>query len=179
MIAVLKKLYANKQGVGEVALTEAISLVCKLYQSLQNVRHNHRALDDNGLPLFYDLLNQAEIPLRKQVDLIRTANFRGAYTRELEALDEVQSIIRSSRNGVNRTKPGETVTPQDVFLGNIYGLFTLPVPRWRECEDEKPGMFAFRSLSNLNTYQVVERQAHEIMDGYLYGLKGLASALKG
>ena len=179
MIATLKKLYVNKQGIGGAALTEAISLVSELYQSLQNLRYNHRALNDNGLPRFYQLLNEAEVPLRKQVDLIRTANFRDAYKRELEVFDEVQRIIRSSRNGVNRTKIGERVTPESVFLGNIYGLFTLPVPRWRECENEKPGMFAFQSLKHLNTYQVIEWQAHQIMDGYLHGLKEATDALKG
>lgn len=38
--------------------------------------------------------------------------------------------------GWNRTKPGEEVTPDNVFLGNVYGLFTKPVSFWFAAKDD-------------------------------------------
>ena len=35
---------------------------------------------------------------------------------------------------MNRTKPGEAVTPHNVFLGDVWGRFTKTIAFWRNTE---------------------------------------------
>ena len=35
-----------------------------------------------------------------------------------------------------RAKPGETVTEENVFLGDVFGLYTLPIKRFKECVND-------------------------------------------
>ena len=37
--------------------------------------------------------------------------------------------------GINRTKPGEEVTKDNVFFGDIYGIWTGPVAKFEACEE--------------------------------------------
>lgn len=41
--------------------------------------------------------------------------------------------------GMNRTKMGEEVTLDNVYLGNIFGLFTLTAREWVYCESKYEG----------------------------------------
>ena len=39
--------------------------------------------------------------------------------------------------GMFRTKDIACMNPEEVFLGDIYGLWTFPIPKWEENKDEK------------------------------------------
>jgi hypothetical protein len=57
----------------------------------------------------------------------------GQIDQEISALESLQSHFRSAgRNifGYNRTKPGEEVTAQSVYLGDVFGLFTKTAAYW-------------------------------------------------
>ena len=45
-------------------------------------------------------------------------------------------ISRTGREpfGINRTEPGQDVTPDHVFLGGLedYGIYTWPISRWKD-----------------------------------------------
>lgn len=66
---------------------------------------------------------------------LATVQKASKFTEAAEALQNLQTHIRQSGReefGWNRTKPGETVTGDNVYLGNIYGRFTLTANRWKE-----------------------------------------------
>lgn len=90
----------------------------------------------------------------------------GQYDAVLEKLRTLQKHFENAGRceyGWNRTKRGETVTADKVFLGNIYGLFTHPVSFWKQRKDEERGGWGFSGMENLNAYDVVSQQARKFM----------------
>ncbi len=50
---------------------------------------------------------------------------------QVEALENLQvHVRRAGRGGINRSKEGEEVTPDNVYLGDVYGLFTKTARFW-------------------------------------------------
>lgn len=93
----------------------------------------------------------------------------GQYDAVLEKLRTLQKHFENAGRceyGWNRTKRGETVVADQVFLGNIYGLFTHPVPFWQQRKDEKKGGWGFSGMDNLNAYDVVSQQARQFMTSH-------------
>lgn len=76
---------------------------------------------------------------------------------KLATLEHQFATAGRSEFGWNRTRFGQEVTPDKVFLGNIYGLFTHPVPRWQEGKDERKD--SWLGLEDVNPYDVVSIQA--------------------
>jgi hypothetical protein len=67
----------------------------------------------------------------------------GQLGTELEALQALQRHISNAgrdEGGMNRTKLGEPVTPEKVFLGGIQDIWTFPASHWladqKKCEGE-------------------------------------------
>lgn len=71
--------------------------------------------------------------------------------------------------GLNRTKKGQTVYDDYIFLGDICGLSTQPVSYWKTCKDDKKGGWGFPDpeLENMNVYDVVSRQARNFINSHL------------
>ena len=69
--------------------------------------------------------------------------------------------------GWNRTKKDEVVTDDKVFLGNIFGLFTLPVSKWKQGKDEEKGGWGFSGMEHLSPYDVVSNQALKFMRSHI------------
>ncbi len=93
----------------------------------------------------------------------------GQYGAALEKLRTLQKhFVNAGRNeyGWNRTKRGEVVTADKIFLGNIYGLFTHPVLFWKQKKDEKKGGWGFSGMENLNAHDVVSQQARQFMTSH-------------
>lgn len=82
-----------------------------------------------------------------------------------------------SEFGWNRTKPGETVTSENVFLGNIYGLFTRPVSDWMGGKEDPKGGWGHPGLEDKNSYDVVNEQARSFMDSHLGPMLGYIETL--
>jgi len=60
--------------------------------------------------------------------------------------------------GWNRTKPGEVVTEEDVYLGNVFAIWTFTIARFRAGQCEPPvswGGWSCDYLEGKNTFQVV------------------------
>lgn len=92
------------------------------------------------------------------------------YDEMLEKLRTLQKHFENagrSEYGWNRTKRGEMVTADKVFLGNIYGLFTLPITRWREESAGRPTtwshLLASEGMDGMSPRDVVTRQARQFM----------------
>lgn len=105
----------------------------------------------------------------------------GQYDAVLEKLRTLQKHFANAGRdeyGWNRTKRGETVVADKVFLGNIYGLFTHPVPFWKQRKDEKKGGWGFSGMENLNAYDVVSEQARKFMSSHTSPMIAIISNLE-
>ena len=90
----------------------------------------------------------------------------GQYNEVIKKLRTLQAhFINAGREpyGWNRTKHGETVTEDNVYLGNIYGLWTKTVRFWKQRKDEKKGGWGYSGMDHLNAYDVVSEQARKFM----------------
>lgn len=58
--------------------------------------------------------------------------------------------------GMFRTKDISTMKPEEVFLGNVYGLWTLPIPKW---SDQKSQMYD----KDISVYDIVLNQYKRIL----------------
>lgn len=64
--------------------------------------------------------------------------------------------------GIFRTKAIETMVPQEVFLGGIWGLYTMPLSAWKK--DEKYGCNGYGIDPNINLYTIVFKQYHDLLE---------------
>lgn len=94
---------------------------------------------------------------------LQQVNWRGQYDATIEQLRQLQSLFeQSGRNpyGWNRTKPGEDVTEQNVYLGNIFGIWTFTIAHFRadqnDCKNpRKSSGWECKNLENKNAFEVV------------------------
>lgn len=81
---------------------------------------------------FNDKQQEAPLSVGKVLEAFRKA---GKHAETLEALENLQAHFNNSGRaefGMNRTKPGEPVTADKVYLGNIFGRWTFTASDWRE-----------------------------------------------
>ncbi len=75
------------------------------------------------------------------------------------------SQVGRDKYGMNRTLPGETVTPDNVYLGNVEGLFTLPIREW--------------SKNPLDgSYLTVNAQAKSFMESHTYKMRSFVIQIR-
>lgn len=153
----------------ERKLTAVKSELQQLRQALQRASETRDPLTE--IVHFFDAVSRWHD--RGICDLIAAfeeVNY-GQYSEVLEKLQTLQKHFENAGRcecGWNRTKRGETVTADRVFLGNIYGLFTHPVPFWKQRKDEKKGdweggWFDCEYTRQRNAYDVVSDQARQFM----------------
>lgn len=94
----------------------------------------------------------------------------------LDALEELFMYSGRSEYGWNRTKPGERVTENNVFLGDVHGLFTHPVRYWIKKKDEAKG--AHPDFPNMNAYNLVFGQAQRIIRSHARPMIDLISKVE-
>ncbi len=93
-------------------------------------------------------------------------------SKKKEAAEKFDNLCKHLSNagreefGWNRTKKGEIVTGDKVYLGNISGLFTKTVDYWKGQKNEAKGGWGYGGMENLNAYDVVNNQAREFMQSH-------------
>lgn len=105
----------------------------------------------------------------------------GQYDKVQDELETLQGyFIRAGRDmcGWNRTKPGQTVTDDNIYLGDIFGLRTKTVRFWKQRKDEKKGGWGFSNMGHLNAYDVVSLQARGFMDSHTEPMIGIINGLE-
>lgn len=108
--------------------------------------------------------------IKEEYDAVVAANRRDRYALLLDQLGILSGHFHNTgrdKCGMNRTKTGEYVTDNNVFLGNIYGLWTFPIPEWGKDKDKAKGGWGFPGMGNLNAYDVVCRQATNFTSGHI------------
>jgi len=65
--------------------------------------------------------------------------------------------------GMFRTKEISTMKPEEVFLGDIYGLWTLPMPKW---SDQKSQMYD----KDISVYDIILNQYKRVLHSNIRAL---------
>ena len=72
------------------------------------------------------------------LSVLQTKNY-GQLTETIEALETLQKHFKNAGRcqfGINRTKKGETVTAADVWLGDVFGIWTKTAAYWLSRQEE-------------------------------------------
>lgn len=78
--------------------------------------------------------------------------------------DDIKSrTIGPTKYGIFRCKDIEEMTPEDVYLGNIYGLWTKNIPGWYKAKDEPFGVNSMGIEASTPLYQIVLHQYRSIL----------------
>lgn len=110
----------------------------------------------------------------------------GQLTPVISALDILQSHFKNAgRNiyGFNRTKVGEEVCPEKVFLGNIFEILTKPASYWLENQKElektfRPDVSKDKKNPVSTWYLINNYQAEEFVKSHTDGILKQISIIK-
>ena len=98
----------------------------------------------------------------------------GQHTKLIEKLGVLIHHFENagrSRYGYNRTEKGQEVTGEHVFLGGIYGVWTLNILSWLKHKNDRRDIASFSgfhlSMANMNSYDVVSQQARDFMTPHI------------
>lgn len=98
-----------------------------LFYTVKEIRHNKQITNNKAIIQSY-LLSLPKInDLHKLFELHKELAKRGLTNNPSLCPDKY---------GVFRTQHIETMDENEVYLGNVYGLFTLPLPQWVGTEEE-------------------------------------------
>lgn len=155
-------------------LRELMPQLTELKHELQKLRHGEGI--DQIVP-FFNLVSpwhdrRLLVPIRREIEAFDLWSY-GEIVEDLDALTVHFRQAGRDSCGMNRTEPGQTVTEDNVFLGDIYGLFTNPVSFWRRRKNNpknpwKGGIYGgIDYLRTRNEYDVVSDQAREFMNSHI------------
>ncbi len=111
---------------------------------------------------WYDRLEE----IAKIITAFNRANHGGKYNDVIILLEGLFAHLRNAgrhRYGLNRTEKSEAVVAEKIFLGDICGLFTHPIPFWVSVKNEPKGGWSYPNMEHLNAYDVVCNQATDFM----------------
>lgn len=100
---------------------------------------------------------------------------RSEYAETIKALETLQAhIINAGRNkyGMNRTAPGEMVTLDNVYLGDVFGRWTFTAREWQNSFN-KEGPDAQEDK------RIIEAQAANFVDSHLGPMQEIIDSLRG
>jgi hypothetical protein len=106
----------------------------------------------------------------------------GQYAKVLSALRTLQAhFIKAGRDeyGINRTRYGQQVTGANIYLGNVYGLWTKNVNFWREPDNRKAVSWGFPGMEGVSPYDVVANQARGFVFGHTSAIIEAITVLEG
>jgi hypothetical protein len=111
---------------------------------------------------FNDEQQGAKITVDNVIDAFRKVS-GGRHDETIKALETLQAHFNNSGRqefGMNRTKPGEPVTADKVYLGNVYGRWTFTANDWRE-------KLKRDDVNTREDKQVIEGQASGFVDAHI------------
>ena len=76
--------------------------------------------------------------------------------------------------GCFRTESIPTMRPEEVFLGNIYGIWTHNIPYWEEHMDEKYGINNFGLPKDVFVYDIICKHYGDILKSNMSAIKNNA-----
>ncbi|MCX6795488.1 MAG: hypothetical protein NT165_02040 [Candidatus Falkowbacteria bacterium] len=147
------------------AMPNKIEAIVKLFQVISPIQ------DAGG---FSNLINK-----------LQKKNY-GQLDPKIDALSILQSHIHNagrSEYGLNRTKKGETVTSEKVYLGNVFGIWTKTAAYWLSREEELKQVFRDDLTKNPNQpvttwYCINDYQAGAFVKSHVEGILEQISIIK-
>lgn len=171
-----------KKGKAKKAMLGLIAQLEQLETDLKQLKNNQQDDPLRKLTTLFNLVSPwQDRGIKEEYDTVVAANRHGRYALLLDQLGILSGHFHNAGRdecGINRTKQGEYVTEGNVFLGNIYGLFTLSIPKWRSGKDEPKGNWGFPGMEKLNAYDVVCRQATNFASGHIGPMIELIQSIK-
>lgn len=111
-------------------------------------------------------LFQAVAPWHDRQDEIRAAldtiNGASKFVRQAQAMETLKLHFGNAgrdKYGINRTQPTQKVTPADVFLGGIHGIWTFTVADWKEK--------LARPNTSKETIGIIKQQAADFAESHI------------
>lgn len=146
-------------------LRKKLPELLQLAQDLNYLEANYPEPLDR-IVIFFNLISpwHDELPkLQNEFCRFRSGNIKDKF----EVLFKHFKNAGRCSSGWNRTQPGEQVTGDKVFLGNIFGLFTKTSDYWKTTKDSPKGGWGYPGMENLNPYDVVSRQAIDFIKSHM------------
>lgn len=115
------------------------------------------------------LANQADADLQtkiyanytnviKELNKCKTLNEVLNFHKKIWAMGFRNSNIGPCSYGYYRTENIETMTPEEVYLGGIWGLFTKNIPFWEEHRNDKYGYNGYGLDPDQSLYKMILNQ---------------------
>ena len=118
------------------------------------------------------------------VGALKETNY-GQYDEMLNKLQDLQIEFEQAGRqeyGWNRTKVGETVTPDNVFLGDIFGLWTKTAAFWKTTKDDPKdawqGTCWAESCKGMNSYDVISMHVKGFMAWHTRKISDLITGIQ-
>jgi hypothetical protein len=123
---------------------------------------------------WHDREHTAEAPVRTVLNMLQKADKGGRYAGTIQALQTLQAHFRNGGRdeyGMNRTKAGQEISIDDVYLGNVSGRFTRTARDWRNA-------FSKDTPTAQEDQQIIESQAAGFVSSHVGAMHRLIGALK-
>jgi hypothetical protein len=122
----------------------------------------------------------------QEIFQLQKHNKNGKLNGQIEALGVLQAHFRNagrSEYGINRTKEGEEVTTEKVYLGNIFGLWTKTAAYWLENKSEleksfRPDASKYPENPISNWYLINDHQCGGFVKSHTEGILEQIKVLK-
>ena len=137
--------------------------------------------------LFFDILSRWQddkSELDQVIKAFSESNFLGKHHNVIERLTALRlrfELAGRGETGTNRSKVGQKVTDEMIFVGNIYGLDMMPVSHWKKQADEPKGFLVgtdweFR-CKDMSEYEVIVCLAENFMRPSIKSVQKLVDEL--
>jgi hypothetical protein len=127
----------------------------------------------NVVTPWYDKEQADQKPVGAVVSALQKANSGGRHAEAIEPLQTLQAHFQNAgrdKYGMNRTAPGEPVTPDNVYLGNVFGRWTLTATKWKDA-------FKRGDATAQEDKRIIDHQAADFVDGHVGAMHKLIRAL--
>lgn len=120
-----------------------------------------------GLVEFFNAVSRwHDRTLKSEIEALKSFNY-GQLNHVIETLENLDGRFSQSGrhpHGCNRTKKDQIVTKDNVYLGDIYGLFTHPISYW-EKDKNSPGSIWGRDANDkpITCHAIVSGQARDFL----------------
>jgi len=78
--------------------------------------------------------------------------------------------------GIFRTESIDSMKPEEVFLGNIYGLFTKSIPFWEKYKNEGKSAGGYPIYEHLTVYEIILHQYKRHLSANILAIRDKAEA---
>ncbi len=145
------------------ALDSFIQKINKEIQKIENTSNKVQAL-----VTYYQLLETIENTDhlgKTYLERLEKRNFFGLNKKKIQIIKSFFKNNTHDNYGVNRSKSGQKVTANDIYLGNTFGIWTKPASFWlsnkSKYEQEKV------ELISKSIWSVINEQASDLLDSLI------------